>query len=729
MAISIAWPTSVIYISRADLALIQTTPTEIRELNINSFRLALKDLEDSAEGITFLKTHTHNTEVALGGLTYARVVEILVPYTITFEDGQYAVNLVGANSNVGDRVNVNQVSVRSANSAGLTSAPAIEYSSFNGGVTVDITSSYAGTVFPIGTPQKPVNNLTDAKLIASYRGFTKFYIISSMAINTSGVYNNFIFEGESINKTKLTIYTNAEVVGCQFMNAEIEGILDGQSYIENCRIGDLAFVDGIIKNSTLLANSIIILSSIRYANFVNCVSGRLDYSDDLPPTIDMGENGTSLALRNYNGELILTNKDGLESVSIDLNSGEVILDETISNGSITIRGTGIVVDNSTGTSIVDTEGLISKSAVVSAIQDEIGEEIQYSSFNRMVCLDVDSGITGTAYPNGTHNYPVNNLSDAQAIMTMRGLEILNLHSNLTIGNGENIDDLWIKSENWSELTFEGTVSTIDTIFEKVSLYGAVSGIWNVCYNCWLNDVTNFIGWMIGGSIGTIAFAPYVFVPGDPVALGQSFFDDVVPLYPDVAGVVIMNDDTTAVFTRLRSDLELKSVEVGSFAIVDFAAGKLTVDSSCTGGYINVRGIGEVVGVTGGTIVDQSKLLSLPSIENEILDAQTSDHIIDGTVGEALGITGAGLTLQQIENSEVLAKQADLLRVLGLNQENQYMDNMTYTTYAGEQLLTGARVRIYSDGVSVGSDLNVIATYTIVASWSDNQMTSYKVTKI
>ena len=78
---------------------------------------------------------------------------------------------------------------------------------------------------------------------------------------------------------------------------------------------------------------------------------------------------------------------------------------------------------------------------------------------------------------------------------------------------------------------------------------------------------------------------------------------------------------------------------------------------------------------------------------------------------------------------MLAKQADLLRVLGLNQENQYMDNMTYTTYAGEQLLTGARVRIYSDGVSVGSDLNVIATYTIVASWSDNQMTSYKVTKI
>lgn len=119
MAISINWPTGVIYVPKTDTTLIQSVPTEIRELDLNVFRLALKDLEDSPSGMGFTKTHTHNPEVNVGGVTLARVVEVLDPYTITFEDGQYAVNLVGANSNVGDKANVNQVSIRSANSAGL----------------------------------------------------------------------------------------------------------------------------------------------------------------------------------------------------------------------------------------------------------------------------------------------------------------------------------------------------------------------------------------------------------------------------------------------------------------------------------------------------------------------------------------------------------------------------------------------------------------------------------
>jgi hypothetical protein len=119
MAISVNWATSVIFIPKSDLTLIQSVPIEIRELNLNTFRLALKSLEDDEEGITYLKTHTHNTETSFGGLTLARVIQILDPYTVTFEDGEYAVNLVGANSNVADKLNLNQVSVRSANSAGL----------------------------------------------------------------------------------------------------------------------------------------------------------------------------------------------------------------------------------------------------------------------------------------------------------------------------------------------------------------------------------------------------------------------------------------------------------------------------------------------------------------------------------------------------------------------------------------------------------------------------------
>ena len=120
MAITINWATKVISVPKAVMTLVSSSPFEIRQLNIDTFRLALKDLEDDVEGQPWPTTHNHNTAVTVGGVTLARVVEMINGYTITFEDGNYAVNLVGANSNIGDVVNLNSVSVRAANSAGLT---------------------------------------------------------------------------------------------------------------------------------------------------------------------------------------------------------------------------------------------------------------------------------------------------------------------------------------------------------------------------------------------------------------------------------------------------------------------------------------------------------------------------------------------------------------------------------------------------------------------------------
>jgi len=118
----IDWAARVIFVPKAETTLVQTLPTEVRSLDLDAFRLALKNLEDDPAGMVYPDTHRHVAPVNVGGVVLARVLEIVNDFTVTFEDGQYAVNLVGANSNVGDRVNVNQVSVRSANSAGLVDA-------------------------------------------------------------------------------------------------------------------------------------------------------------------------------------------------------------------------------------------------------------------------------------------------------------------------------------------------------------------------------------------------------------------------------------------------------------------------------------------------------------------------------------------------------------------------------------------------------------------------------
>lgn len=116
MAISINWATKVITVPQADLTLISGV---LYELDVDWFRLQLKDIEDSEIGMSFPDTHRHNTEVVLSGVTYARTFEIINGYTVQFEDDQYTVRCVGANHNLADVKVANQVSLIIGNSAGL----------------------------------------------------------------------------------------------------------------------------------------------------------------------------------------------------------------------------------------------------------------------------------------------------------------------------------------------------------------------------------------------------------------------------------------------------------------------------------------------------------------------------------------------------------------------------------------------------------------------------------
>lgn len=91
-------------------------------LDVDVFRRALKSLEASNQGMPFLRTHRHSTEVILSGVVYSRFVEIINGYTIVFEqqDQPYTVSLIGANNNIVDVAVLNgNVSIISNNSAGL----------------------------------------------------------------------------------------------------------------------------------------------------------------------------------------------------------------------------------------------------------------------------------------------------------------------------------------------------------------------------------------------------------------------------------------------------------------------------------------------------------------------------------------------------------------------------------------------------------------------------------
>lgn len=116
MTISINWATKVISVPQADLTNLGGGKYR---LDVNAFRLALKDIEDSPDGMGFADTHRHSTEATLSGTTYARQFEVINGYTVEFENGSYRVECVGANHNIADVQVVNSVSLVVGNSAGL----------------------------------------------------------------------------------------------------------------------------------------------------------------------------------------------------------------------------------------------------------------------------------------------------------------------------------------------------------------------------------------------------------------------------------------------------------------------------------------------------------------------------------------------------------------------------------------------------------------------------------
>jgi len=229
VAITIDWPTQVINVPRDDLLLVQSAPTEIRELDIDAFRLELKSIEASIEGMPFVDTHSHNPPVTVGGVTLARVVEIINGYTVTFEDGQYAVNLAGANSNIGDVTNVNQVSVRSANSAGLTYSKEVEDQSFSDArVWVNSVTGLAGTQFPRGTPGDPVSNIQDAQSIISQRSLPKrLHLRGTFVLDSADTLEDYDIEAGSSNLASID-FGGAVTTNAIISNVALNGIANGE---------------------------------------------------------------------------------------------------------------------------------------------------------------------------------------------------------------------------------------------------------------------------------------------------------------------------------------------------------------------------------------------------------------------------------------------------------------------------------------------------------------------
>ena len=123
------------------------------------------------------------------------------------------------------------------------------------------------------------------------------------------------------------------------------------------------------------------------------------------------------------------------------------------------------------------------------------------------------------------------------------------------------------------------------------------------------------------------------------------------------------------------------------ASLDLISGQVIIDATCTAGTIVVRG---------------------------------ADHVEDNSG------SGCTVVVQDVidEIAEAVWAEDEALRLLGLVQENQVIDQ---TSYNGDGHLTSARVRLF-DMDPDASGASVIASYIMTSTWSGDEMQTYTMVK-
>tara|TARA_R110000796_G_scaffold219934_1_gene335991 strand:+ start:7008 stop:10589 length:3582 start_codon:yes stop_codon:yes gene_type:complete len=617
--VTINWETRVISVAKDYLT--PTANPTIFNLDTNTFRLDLKGLEDDEDGIAYPDTHQHNTEVPLGGIIYARVIEIINGYTITFENDFYAVNLFGSNNNIGDVVNLNFVSIRTNNSAGLIVDPSISESlDYGEHVIYNEVSGTTGDSWPVGTYASPVNNNADLQSLLTTYGRAEVLCLSDITLTQNFSDTAFISKtgDEVFNPSGFTANN------CSLDKMVVEGDFNhSKIFATECSFNNIDNVGGTIFSSILFGD---IILTPQYQLVLNkCSSTK---PGTTPVIIDMviGQE-TIFGTRGHSGPLSIIDCDTTASTAtIIFESGDIILNNTCSDGLIVLGGIASILDNSTTGCTVDITG---------AIDPDTSNTIAYS--NR-VTIKSGTTNTGISFPVGTNGIPVNNLADAILIAVERGLTILHIHGDWVFPNGTFLNGYTITGDGLQTSTF---TFEIGAVMLNCNIQGAkLTG-----------DITGIIGFKNAHlfNIGSTNMTP----SSQDILIEDCLMDGTMSLTPTYSGEIriincksaisgvltptfdISNSNSSIAIRDYTGGMKLiNSNQTGFTASIDMISGNVILEETVSGGTISIRGISNLndgstngVTVTSTGLVEPERINTIAYNDNIHID---SGSTISGT---------------------------------------------------------------------------------------------------
>jgi hypothetical protein len=604
-----------------------------------------RDLEDDPNALDDLHLLNAAGKEDLGGGVKVGITVTLQNAKIAFEaragpsytqcnisgGNLVSVDTLGASISPIEPTAFTQVVLANSSSATLSEQTTIQYASYNARVTIDTGSSYTGTDYPVGTPQQPVNNITDALAIAAERGFTTLHFLSDFTFGPTTLIADMIFLGTGMQGITLTFQFGSICANCTVQSAKVTGSVLGITYMEDCWLNDYGGPSPIPSDAEIIIQNSLLTGFLQLpANFtgsvkaLDCWTGETIAADTA--IFDYNNAACNILARGFSGAIKVTNMTVANAtVSLDLASGEVELDSSITDGIITIRGTGTAVDNSTGGTI-NTDGLSPYSYL---------DDIQYASYNGGISYDSTSPYSGTDFPVGTPQAPVNNVQDAYDIAIARGFTVGYILSNLTMPTDIPLSGFTFlgQGKDRTTITIPDLASVSECTYMDAKVTGYLDGN-NTLRDCLLEDLRYIKGFVEQCVIapGTITLA------GTEVA----HFLDCYSGQPGPTTPIINcgGSGQDLALRNYNGGIKLENKTGADEISIDLNSGQTILDNTVTAGTVVVRGVGKLVDTNGDDIHTGTwngvsilnETVNGPEIAELVWSADVADYQADGTFG-------------------------------------------------------------------------------------------------
>jgi hypothetical protein len=234
------------------------------------------------------------------------------------------------------------------------------------------------------------------------------------------------------------------------------------------------------------------------------------------------------------------------------------------------------------------------------------DALQYASYGGVISVKISSPYSGTAYPVGNKEYPVNNIQDAVSIAHEKGFDTLSIIGSVTLTAGDDVTDFKILGTNpmTSAIHIEPEAICNNVYVMEMTFSGTLDG-GSLIRNCLIaNPVYYFNGFL---EYCALASNANIYINGAGNMMNCRSVG-----YPSIH----MDDGDTLFISNYDGDLHLRGQTNPASLTHIVSNGEIIIDSSCTAGKIEIHGDVQVTN-NGSVDVFEDQSTGTPT---EIADA-------------------------------------------------------------------------------------------------------------